>query len=141
MTTSESATSSRCRVLIVEDHDYMRLCYERYLDATDDLTATWVCETLQEAIDRIDEEVPDFIVTDLSLPETTGTETVDVLREAAPDVPLLVVSGHTSDDYVTSALDAGARGYVVKGNAREIVDAIRAVRDGTTYVSASARQE
>lgn len=72
---------------------------------------------------------------DTSLPDMNGIELVRRLLDRRPDILCLMYSGHEETFYVERALEAGARGYLVKGNPRELPGAIRQVLNGGTYLS------
>jgi DNA-binding NarL/FixJ family response regulator len=70
----------------------------------------------------------------------SGIQLVRALRAAHPDIQCLMLSGHVARSYVTSSLAAGARGYVAKDNAVELVNAVRSVLAGNVYISAALRE-
>lgn len=132
-------TVDTIHVLIIEDNQHLQECYKRYLQRFGDMDATWIVSTAEEAIVLLERTTPGLIVTDLSLPDAEGTDVVKWIRDVAADVPLLVVSGHHETSWIQSALQCGANGYVLKGEARAIVNAARAVLNGDTYLSESIR--
>ena len=77
----------------------------------------------------------------MSLPGgMSGIEFIERVQERFPDVLNLVVSGHDEAVHAETALRAGARGYVMKGNPPDIIEAIRHVLDGEVYLSERARR-
>jgi two-component system invasion response regulator UvrY len=69
------------------------------------------------------------------LPHTSGIELVSQIREKYPQLPCLMISSWKADQYVKHSLVAGARGYVLKDDVHEVIDGIRQVLEGGTYLS------
>jgi len=116
----------------------MRMCYESYLSRFEGAVPEWICETAADAVQILDDlqpEQPDLILSDLTLPDAHEVDVVKQLRTHAPGVPILVVSGQDDDSYVEAAFAAGADGYVLKGDAREVVLGVKALRNGETFRS------
>jgi len=129
------------RVLLVDDHqlviDGLRSCLEAYPDLAIVGVATSAADALREA----KAQTPDVILLDINMPDMTGLDAAPLLREACPGARILMVSMHNSQDYISTALAAGAAGYVLKDvPAREIASAIIAVHSGGTYLSAGASE-
>jgi DNA-binding NarL/FixJ family response regulator len=78
---------------------------------------------------------PDVLLTDLQLPDGNGIELTESIGKLYPGLPCVMLSGHHDHAYVRRALDAGARGYILKGDPQEIAEAILRVLDGEIYVS------
>jgi DNA-binding NarL/FixJ family response regulator len=78
---------------------------------------------------------PDVVVTDLALPERNGIQIISELRKNSPNIKVLVLTVHNSEEYIKAALNAGAHGYVLKDSSRvDLVGAIRAVAMGQRYL-------
>jgi DNA-binding NarL/FixJ family response regulator len=127
--------TSPARLLVVEDHDLMRRSYKRFFRSEADIEVTWMVETGGEALDVLDAHHPDLVIADMSLPDMDGSDVVRRCREKDPPIPVLVVSGHNQDPVVDRSFDAGAQGYVVKGNAQQIVEGVHTILDGGRYIS------
>lgn len=81
---------------------------------------------------------PDIIVADISMPGTDGLTAMKQILKQLPDVRVILLTNYGDADVVRHALDAGARGFVLKVHApTELVQAIRTVADGGTYVSSA----
>jgi DNA-binding NarL/FixJ family response regulator len=79
---------------------------------------------------------PDIVITDLALPGTTALTIIPELKEADPNLRVLVLSAHCTDEYVRAALESGADGYVLKDASRaELVEGIRTVLRGRQFFS------
>lgn len=109
---------------------------QAYLEAEDDLHVVGTAARGEDALDALlGADLPDLILIDVSLPGINGIEVLRQLRAQHPDATCLMLSGHVEEAYVTAANDAGARGYVMKGQPDEYLTAIRTILDGNTYRS------
>lgn len=107
----------------------------RLLSKTEDMEVVAIARTAERALQELPEHELDLVLVDVALPEMNGISLVAMLHEEYPDLPCLMLSGHALAHYVNRALQAGARGYVLKDNSREIVSSIRHVLRGEIYVS------
>jgi DNA-binding NarL/FixJ family response regulator len=90
----------------------------------------------EQALAAIEKERPDVAVLDISMPGLTGIEVVRKARDQSIRTAILLLSVHKEQSFVTSALQAGASGYVIKdAAARELLDAIKVVAGGDVYLS------
>ena len=97
-----------------------------------------VCEASdgQEALRSAQKAQPDVAVLDISMPVLNGVDTARELKKSLPNTKVLLLTQHDEDQYVTEALRAGAKGYVLKSQAAEdLVHAIREVCRGSVYLS------
>jgi DNA-binding NarL/FixJ family response regulator len=79
---------------------------------------------------------PDLLLLDLSMPRLSGISALKDIKTQAPEVKILALTIHESDQYVLEAFDAGADGYCIKDSTREeLMTAMRVVMDGKTYIS------
>ena len=126
-------------ILLVEDHAIFAQALGRVLSERGHMDVLAVAESAEEALDLIPNLVVDLILVDVSLPHRSGISLVFNLQKAYPDLPCVMLSGHTSQHYARSALAAGARGDLVKDHAEEILEGIRRVLQGEVYVSEQVR--
>lgn len=123
-------------ILLVDDHPLMRKGLAMTLEAEADLTVMAQVESAEEAIDAVNAQVPDIAIVDISLPGMSGLELIKHLLALHPELPILVVSRHDETLYAERAIRAGARGYIMKLEAGDvIVKAVRRVLKGGIYVS------
>ncbi len=128
------------RILIVDDHPLMRKGLALTLESEASFTVAGQVGAAEEALDLIHREDFDLAVIDISLPGMSGLELVKHLRAMRPELLTLVVSRHDEALYAERALRAGARGYVMKLQAADvIVEAVQKVLNGHVYVSAHVR--
>jgi DNA-binding NarL/FixJ family response regulator len=125
------------RVLIADDHTMVR---EGLRWALEHAGCTVVGEASdgEEAVDKAQEHRPDVVLMDLSLPVLSGVAATKRIRSQVPGTAVLVLSMLSDDTAVSSALGAGAHGYLVKDSATaEIVDAVTRVANGERVISPS----
>jgi DNA-binding NarL/FixJ family response regulator len=124
------------KIIIVDDHPLMRKGLALTLDMEADLEVCGQAESAEEAMTMVEQEQPDIAVVDISLPGMSGLELIKHMQVLAPNVRVLVVSRHDEALYAERAIRAGARGYVMKLEAGDvIVKAVRRVLGGGLYVS------
>lgn len=129
------ATTRPIRILITDDHALMRSGLRLLLDREDDLETVGEATTAEEALDAVAGGGVDLVLLDVEMPGMGGLEGAERLREAHPDVAILVLSMHSETDDVRRAFAAGANGYVLKTAADEqLVQAVRAVHAGERYL-------
>lgn len=124
-----------CSILLVEDHKLMADALVRVLDQKGNFKVAEVVESAEEALERLSNLQVDLALVDVVLPRTSGIELVSMLREKYPTLPCLMISSWKSDQYVKRSLRAGARGYVLKDDVFDVINGIRHVLDGGTYLS------
>lgn len=129
---------NKLRVLVVEDHYLSQLAITTLLERQPDLQVVGCVETGRQAVEAFRTERPDLVVMDLRLPELDGAQaTARIVREH-PGARILVLSHYENQEDVTSALEAGARGYVKKdADAATLLEAIRSVAQGHKHIPPS----
>lgn len=134
MSTNPSGTH---RIFLVEDHPLMREVMRDYLGALAGFEVCGEAVTGEEALERLGDADADLVLVDTSLPKMSGIDLVAAVTERWRELPCLMLSGHGQETYVARALDAGARGYVLKGDPSELPKAILRVLEGGRYLSPS----
>ncbi|MFP4159829.1 MAG: response regulator [Desulfobacterales bacterium] len=124
------------KIVIVEDHQLFREGLKAMLDSRKDLEVAGEAEDGMEAIDLIRENPPDLLLLDLSMPRLGGISVINEVKRMHPEVAVLALTIHESDQYVLEAFNAGANGYCIKDASREeLLVAINSVLKGRTYIS------
>ena len=124
------------RVFLVDDHPLVREWLTNLINQQGDLTVCGECESAPQAFQAIGEIRPDIAIVDISLKDSSGVELIKNLKQAHPEIAVLVLSMHEESLYAERALRAGARGYVMKRETtRKVVEAIRTVLAGRIFVS------
>ena len=119
------------RILIADDHPHFREGLSALLLSAPDLEVVGEAADGEETISLAAELQPDVILMDLDMPGVGGIEATRRILNTSPHISVLVISMHEDDDLVFAALQAGARGYLLKGAPKaEILRAIRAVVSG-----------
>jgi two-component system, NarL family, response regulator NreC len=123
------------RVLVVDDHAVVRSGLKLLLAAEDDLEVVGEAGTARDAVFEVRATRPDVVLLDVVMPGESGIEAVPKILHESPETKVLVLSMQDDPNYVREAFAAGASGYVLKEAAdAEVVDAIRQVADGGSYV-------
>ncbi len=124
------------KIIIVDDHPLMRKGLALSLATDPDLDVVAQAADAEEALGLIEEHDVDLAIIDISLPGMSGLELVKHLQALKPDLKTLIVSRHDETLYAERAIRAGARGYLMKLEAGDvIVRAARRVLGGGIYVS------
>lgn len=123
------------RVFLVDDHPLVREWLTNLIHQQPDLEVCGEAESAPQAIPAIIALKPEVAIVDLSLKDSSGIELIKALRQACPNVAVLVLSMHDETHYAERALRAGARGYITKRETtKKVVAAIRQVLDGKLYM-------
>ncbi|HZD04877.1 MAG TPA: response regulator transcription factor, partial [Longimicrobiales bacterium] len=124
------------RVVLADDHTLVRAGFRALLESMAGVEVVAEADDGRAALEALQEHEPDVLVVDLTMPDMNGLEVVHRARRRHPGTRVLVLSMHREPEYVTRALQEGARGYLVKGAGEgELQVAIRAVARGETYLS------
>ncbi|MGB2670906.1 MAG: response regulator transcription factor [Candidatus Acidiferrum sp.] len=124
------------RVLIVDDHAFIRRGVQTILHPFPEWEFCGEAENGKEAIRMADELKPEVIIMDVSMPGLNGIDATRAIRKAQPGVKIVLLTLHESADLVRSAFRAGARGYLLKTDAeQELVKALKAVVGEGAYIS------
>jgi DNA-binding NarL/FixJ family response regulator len=125
-------------ILLVEDYLPLSNLVVQFLEVKGNTTVKAVsrAEEALAHLENIDEnEFPNVILIDLSLPGMNGLQLVKILLEKYPQILCIVLSGYKHVALINEALDAGARGYVLKDHAHQLEQAIQHVLNGEVYTS------
>lgn len=122
-------------VFIADDHPVMHEGLTHLLHAHEDIRVVGVAANGRDAVRQVSQLHPNVFVADIAMPEMNGIEATRQIRERSPETRVVILSMHSTPDYIFDALAAGARGYLLKENAgSEIVNAVRAVHAGERYL-------
>ena len=136
MLAAEKNTTETVRVVVIEDQRELREGLKTLLDFTPDFRCLKCFASMETALENIEFDSADLILTDIGLPRMNGIEGTRILRERFPDLPIIVLTVHDEDDKIFQALCAGANGYLLKNTApARIIEAIKEVLDGGAPMS------
>ena len=123
--------TSKASVLIIDDNATVREALHIILQSVADLTVCGEAINATAAYELCNELIPDVALIDISLKGGNGIDLIKRLRSDFPDIKCIVFSLHNEALYIDAAREAGAHGYVTKGESpKQIIDCIRTVRDG-----------
>ena len=126
----------RARILLVDDHQIIRQGLCHLLNDAEDMTVVAEAKDGREAVRLVDEQRPDVVVMDISMPELNGIDATRQIVARAPEAKVVTLSQFAERRFVTEMLRAGSRAYVIKEGAfDELVSAIRTVMAGEIYLS------
>lgn len=123
------------KVLIVDDHTVVRDGLTTILEREKDFTVVGEAKNGLEAVDRARELRPDVILMDLRMPELDGVEAMRHIAAENSEVKFIVLTTYDSDEYIFHAIEAGAKGYLLKDASRDdLFNAVRAVHRGESLI-------
>jgi DNA-binding NarL/FixJ family response regulator len=123
------------RVLLADDHALVRQALRALLDR-EGIQVVGEASQGQEAVSLASTLHPDVAVLDISMPMMNGLDAAQEMRQVSPKTRCILLTRHDEDQYVTTALHSGVRGYVLKTQAAmDLVQAIRRVNNGEVYLS------
>jgi DNA-binding NarL/FixJ family response regulator len=127
--------ANKLKVLLVDDHALVRRGFRRMLEDEPSFQIVGEASNGLEAIERANELHPHVIVMDCALPQVNGIEASRRILQKQPNISILMLSMHSEDTLVRQALDAGAKGYILK-NAMDLdlVSAIKKIAEGKTVL-------
>lgn len=126
------------RVLITDDHPVVRRGIRQILEDDERICLIHEAANGKELIDRMNEQIYDVILLDISLPGRSGLDLICQIKKTQQYVAILILSIHSEEMYAIKALKFGAAGYLTKDSApEELISAIHKVAEGERYISAS----
>jgi DNA-binding NarL/FixJ family response regulator len=126
---------AKIRVLVVDDHPVVRLGIATIIDTQPDMTVVAEAGDGDEAIALFRKYQPDVTIMDLRLERMSGVECIREIRSESPDARFVVLTTYQGDEDIHQALEAGARGYLIKGMPRQLLlDAIHQVYAGGRFL-------
>lgn len=129
---------SEFRILIADDHAILSAGIRSLLNTVPNFKVVGEVNNGKDAIRFAGILNPDLILSDLSMPKTNGTEAIQHIKSRYPQIKILVLTVHKSEEHVHAALKAGADGYVLKDDSSdELINAINNILGGKTHLSSS----
>ncbi len=124
------------RVVLADDHALVRQGFRRILEDDPGLTVVGEGGSGAEAVALAREHKPDVVVLDMAMPDMNGIQVARLILHERPQTRVLILSMYSDEQYVRSALDAGAAGYILKSALEhDLTRAVRAVAAGRQYLS------
>jgi two-component system NarL family response regulator len=133
--------SASIRILVVDDHHVVRQGIVALIKSVEDMTVVAEAADGKQAVDLFRKHRPDVTIMDLRLPVMTGVEAITEIRRESPAARIIVLTTFDGDEDIYRALQAGARGYLLKDMfGDDLMDAIRAVHAGKSRIPAAVAQ-
>ena len=124
------------KVVLADDHLIVRQGLRALLEATAGFEVVAEAADGHEALEAVENKAPDIVLLDLSMPGLSGLEALRRIKKNHPKIKVLVLSMHTTSEYLRSALRAGANGYLVKGaGIGDLNEALRTIIEGGQFLS------
>jgi DNA-binding NarL/FixJ family response regulator len=124
----------RVRVVLVDDHDLLRRGIRTMLE-TENIEVVGEASDGTFVLDLVGELIPDVVLIDVVMPNQDGIETTRDIKDAYPNVGVVVLSGHDEQQFIFDALKAGASGYLLKtADLDEVVSTVRSVAAGQAKI-------
>lgn len=134
--------SELIRVLIADDHTIVRSGVRLLLEAEADMEVVGEALDGREALDLAESLQPDVVLMDITMPEMDGLEATREIKTRFPQINVLVLTMHRSDEYFFEMLKAGASGYILKGaKTSELINAVRVVQQGEVFLYPTMTQK
>lgn len=122
-------------ILLVDDHAVLRGGLKALLNCQPDMEVIGEAGDGREAIVQVRQTSPDIVLMDIGMPGINGLDATRLVKQANPEVKVLILSMYDDESYLRQVLQAGASGYVLKNAADvELLSAIRAVQRGEIYI-------
>jgi DNA-binding NarL/FixJ family response regulator len=126
-----STSAEPLRVVLVDDHDLLRRGIKTMLESEADIEVVGEASDGADALPLVEEAVPDVVLIDVIMPNKDGIEATREIKEAFPNVGVVVLSGHDERQFLFDALKAGASGYILKtADLEEVVATVRSAARG-----------
>ena len=130
------------KILIADDHAVVRQGVKQILADSHDIVVCDEASNGQEALNKALQNDYDVVLLDISMPDKSGLEVLRELGRQRPELPILILTMHSEQDYAMRVLRQGASGYITKQSApEELMTAILRVASGGKYVSPSLAEE
>lgn len=130
-----SGTRQVIKVLLADDHQLFREGLKRILNMEEDIEVVGECSDGAQVLESCLQLQPEIVLMDINMPLLNGVDATAELRDALPDVKVIILSIHDDESYVFETLRKGATGYLLKDmEAESLVNAIRTVAEGNAFI-------
>lgn len=124
------------KILIVDDHAIVRAGLKQIIKESLRNVTVHEAENSNDLFNQLAKQEYDLLLLDITLPGISGLETLKEIKKSTPELPVLIVSIHSEDQYALRVLKAGASGFLTKNSApEELVNAINIVIEGRKYIT------
>lgn len=134
--------SDHIRVLIADDHTIVRSGLRLLLEAEPDIDVVGEALDGGEALNLVEKHLPDVVLMDIAMPGMGGLEATRRIKASWPQIKVLVLTMHRSEEYFFEMLKAGASGYILKGaETSDLIHAVRVVGRGEVFLNPAMAQK
>jgi len=131
-------TNEKTKILLVDDHALVRAGLKSLINQLDKFVVIAEASNIASAMVKLGESAPDIVVTDIDMGSDNGLDLIRKLKKQLSNVPIVILSMHSSEELVSEALQLGASAYLIKEAAPEELEiALSAVMRGETFMSPS----
>ena len=129
------------RILIADDHEVVRQGVRTILESQPGWSVVAEAQNGLDAVEQAQKARPEIALLDISMPELNGLEATKQILKLLPETQILILTMHESDELVREVLSAGARGYVLKTDAkRDLVNAVRSLSEGRPFFTSKVAE-
>lgn len=130
------------RIIIADDHSLIRQGLRSILQDDPELQIIAEAANGEELLDLLQQDQPEMVILDISMPHLNGIEALGRIRRAYADIAVLILTMHSSSHYFYHAVNAGAHGYMMKDDSEEeLLTAISSIKEGKPYISSQVSSE
>jgi DNA-binding NarL/FixJ family response regulator len=141
ITNPTRTAAGKLRILVADDHDIIRRGLRQLLLAKPNWEVCGEAKTGREALAAVEELHPDVVVMDISMPELNGLEAARHIQKKFPNIGILILTMHFTDQLVRDVIESGARGYILKSDAdKDLVSAVEALGNRRAYFTREASE-
>ena len=128
--------STKISVFLADDHAVLRDSLSFLLETQPDIRVVGSASDGRDAVRQVKQLRPDVVIMDIAMPKLNGLEATEQIRQISPSTQVIILSMYSTAEHIYRALQAGARGYLLKASAAlEVVKAVREVHVGRHYLS------
>jgi len=122
------------RIALLDDHQLVRDGIKSLIQSGGSAKVVQEASSPQEFFDTVELAMPDMVLMDISMPGMSGIEATKIITEKYPKIKVIILSMYTSEEFVSKAISAGAKGYLPKNTSRkELLEAITKVSEGEEF--------
>lgn len=133
---SSFLSSGKITAFIADDHAVLREGLRLLLESNEKIKVIGDADNGRDTVKMVKRLKPDIVIMDIAMPELDGIEATRQIIEQSPSTQVIILSMHSSPEYVHRAIDAGAKGYILKESAGgEIINAVFSCAAGKRYLS------
>jgi two-component system response regulator NreC len=131
-------TDKTVKIFLADDHTIVRQGLAKLLEAESGFEVIGEAEDGREAVNRVQQMLPDVVIMDIAMPMLNGIEATRQIKKILPQIKIIILSMHSHDRYISELIGLGASGYLLKdASGGEIVKAVAAAVKGDVYLSPS----